>query len=248
MGIVRSEVRKLLTIRTPLVLAGAVVMISVIATLGSAGSVARGQLHTLTSLRYLTGSAAAPEFLMLVLGILIVAGEIQHRSLAGTLLATPSRRLVLVAKALVAVLAGLVLGVLSCVVTLLTLSLRVSGGGTAITDHLGAVLGVSAGVVAGSALIAVMGLGFGATVGNQLLAVGAGLAWFLVLENLLQLLLPGLARWLPEAALTALGGGNPAFGSGQELLATVPGGLVALGYALALLGLGLVTFERRDVT
>ncbi|MHB1894925.1 MAG: hypothetical protein ACYCTZ_15785 [Candidatus Dormibacteria bacterium] len=117
-----------------------------------------------------------------------------------------------------------------------------------IADHLGAVLGVLAGVVAGSALIAVMGLGLGAAVGNQLMAVGAGLAWFLVLENLLQLLLPGLARWLPEAALTALGGGNPPFGGGQELLAAVPGGLLALGYALAFLGLGLVTFERRDVT
>ncbi|MHB1527068.1 MAG: hypothetical protein ACYCZN_12470 [Candidatus Dormibacteria bacterium] len=116
----RSELRKLVTIRTPLVLAGAVVMVSVIATLGSVGSVARGQLDTLTSLRYLAGSAAAPEFLTLVLGILIVAGEIQHRSLAGTLLATPSRRLVMVAKALVAALAGLVLGVISCGVTLLT--------------------------------------------------------------------------------------------------------------------------------
>jgi ABC-2 type transport system permease protein len=89
----------------------------------------------------------------------------------------------------------------------------------------------------------VLGVGLGALVRNQVVAVAAGLVWMRVeaiIPDALQR--PGLGRWMPEGAASALTGPSAA---------TLPmwaGGLVlaAYGVALALLGTRLVV--RRDLT
>ena len=97
--------------------------------------------------------------------------------------------------------------------------------------------------MATAALHAVLGVGLGALVRNQVVAVVAGLVWMRVeaiIPDALQR--PGLGRWMPEGAASAL------TGPGASTLPMWAGGLLfaAYGVALALLGTRLVV--RRDLT
>jgi energy-coupling factor transporter ATP-binding protein EcfA2 len=198
-------------------------------------------------------SHALPELLVvaegpmvvfaLILGVLAMTGEFRHGTATPTFLVTPDRGRVVAAKVVANALAGALLAILSAAVVLaVTLPwLRVRGVHLVILDaDAGARL---LGLLATAALHAVLGVGLGALVRNQVVAVAAGLVWMRVeaiIPDALQR--PGLGRWLPEGAASAL------TGPGASTLPIWAGGLLlaAYGVALALLGTRLVV--RRDLT
>jgi ABC-2 type transport system permease protein len=262
---VRVELHKATTMRTCWVLGGSMgVYVATLAafiawsfTLGPAGatSTATPSLADPAVLRALYTSPASLGYVFpAVLGTLLITTEYRYQTLTSTFLAFSRRRLVLIAKLLVAVLVGLLVAVLALALTFPAVALVLAGSGhrTGLSDpDLGAAAGRT---VIALALWATVGLGVGALVRNQVVAVVAVITCSQLVEPLLRLGMGAwgptrsVARFLPGAASDGLCGASMyTIGASRALLAPWPSGLVLLAYALVLTGFGLVMTTRRDV-
>jgi len=115
-GLVAAEWLKLRTTRLLLGMVPAAVVLSFAAVAGvvlSADGV--GELESAELVRRLLSVTGTGAILMLVVGILIAAGEYRHGTASDTFLTTPRRHLVLTAKLVVGSAVGLAAGVLSSV-------------------------------------------------------------------------------------------------------------------------------------
>ena len=246
--LVHAELLKLRTTRTTIVLlalaaAGTAALVAVVLLLaGRPGQPALGA----DALRQLVLVPAQPLTLAaLVLGILGMAGELRHGTATSTFLVTPARGRVVAAKLAAAAIVGLAMAWLSSAAVLAVGLpwLRAKGIQVAVADPgLAARVAGLAGTVA---LFAVLGVGLAALLRNQVAAVIVGLLWWTqMIEQLLVGVLrqPGLERWLPMGAASALtrpGGGTLPMWAGALVLG-------AYGLVLALAGGRLVV--RRDLT
>jgi ABC-2 type transport system permease protein len=246
--LIEAELRKLWTTRTARVLlaltaAGtAALAVLVLALAGRPGQPALGD----DALGQLVLAPRGPLTLAaLLLGVLGTAGEFRHGTATSTFLVTPVRGRVVAAKLAAAAVAGLAIALVAAAVVL-TIALPwlpAKGVDASLADPgLGARL---AGLAAAVALSAVLGTGLAAVLRNQYAAVIAGLLWWQGgLEDLVVGLLgrPGLGRWLPEGAASAL------TAPGDGTLAMWAGGLVFAAYGLVLALLGARLVIRRDLT
>jgi len=246
--LVHSELLKLRTTRTARVLltlaaAGTAALIAIVLLLaGQPGQPALGP----DALRQLVLVPAQPLTLAaLVLGVLGMAGEFRHGTATSTFLVTPTRGRVVAAKLAAAAVTGLAMSLASSAAVLAVGLpwLRAKGIEVAVADP--GVAARVAGLAAAVALYAVLGTGLGALLRNQVAAVVVGLLWWSQgVERVLTGILhqPGLERWLPmgaASALTAPGDGTLPMWAGALVFA-------AYGLGLALLGGRLVA--RRDLT
>ena len=246
--LVHSELLKLRTTRTARVLltlaaAGTAALVAFVLLLaGRPGQPALGP----DALRLLVLVPAQPLTLAaLVLGVLGMAGELRHGTATSTFLVTPKRGRVVAAKLAAAAVTGLAMAAASSAAVLAVGLpwLRAKGIEVAIADA--GVAARVAGLAVAVALYAVLGTGLGALLRNQVAAVVVGLLWWSQgVERVLTGILhqPGLERWLPlgaASALTAPGDGTLPMWAGALVFA-------AYGLGLALLGSRLVA--RRDLT
>lgn len=246
--LVHSELLKLRTTRTARVLltlaaAGTAALVAIVLLLaGQPGQPALGP----DALRQLVLVPAQPLTLAaLVLGVLGMAGELRHGTATSTFLVTPRRGRVVAAKLAAAAVTGLAMSLASSAAVLAVGLpwLRAKGIEVAFADP--GVAARVAGLAVAVALYAVLGTGLGALLRNQVAAVVVGLLWWSQgVEQVLTGILhqPGLERWLPmgaASALTAPGDGTLPMWAGALVFA-------AYGLGLALLGGRLVA--RRDLT
>ena len=246
--LVHSELLKLRTTRTARVLltlaaAGTAALVAIVLLLaGRPGQPALGP----DALRLLVLVPAQPLTLAaLVLGVLGMAGELRHGTATSTFLVTPKRGRVVAAKLAAAAVTGLAMAAASSAAVLAVGLpwLRAKWIDVAIADA--GVAARVAGLAVAVALYAVLGTGLGALLRNQVAAVVVGLLWWSQgVERVLTGILhqPGLERWLPlgaASALTAPGDGTLPMWAGALVFA-------AYGLGLALLGSRLVA--RRDLT
>ena len=246
--LVRAELLKLRTTRTirallALTAAGTAALVGLVLLLaGRPGQPALGA----DALRQLVGVPAKPLTLAaLLLGVLAMAAELRHGTATWTFLATPVRGRVVAAKLAAAALCGLAMAVVAAVVVLAVGLpwLHAKGVSVAVADA--GLWARVAGLAAAVALDAVLGVGLAAVVRNQVAAVVVGLLWWSQgIERVLVGLLhqPGLERWLPLGAASAL------TAPGHGTLPTWAGGLVFAAYGLALAALGGRLVVRRDLT
>lgn len=246
--LVHSELLKLRTTRTARVLltlaaAGTAALVAIVLLLaGQPGQPALGP----DALRQLVLVPAQPLTLAaIVLGVLGMAGELRHGTATSTFLVTPRRGRVVAAKLAAAAVTGLAMSLASSAAVLAVGLpwLRAKGIEVAVADP--GVAARVAGLAVAVALYAVLGTGLGALLRNQVAAVVVGLLWWSQgVERVLTGILhqPGLERWLPmgaASALTAPGDGRLPMWAGALVFA-------AYGLGLALLGGRLVA--RRDLT
>jgi hypothetical protein len=246
--LVHSELLKLRTTRTARVLltlaaAGTAALVAIVLLLaGRPGQPALGP----DALRLLVLVPAQPLTLAaLVLGVLGMAGELRHGTATSTFLVTPKRGRVVAAKLAAAAVTGLAMAAASSAAVLAVGLpwLRAKGIEVAIADP-----GVAtrvAGLAVAVALYAVLGTGLGALLRNQVAAVVVGLLWWTQgVERVLTGILhqPGLERWLPKGAASAL------TAPGDGTLPMWAGALVFAAYGLGLALLGGRLVARRDLT
>lgn len=170
-----------------------------------------------------------------------VTSEDRYKTVSTTLLVTPRRDQVVIAKMAAAALAGIVLALvglaMSLIVAVPTGALAEAGGNAAV----GA---TAAGVLITIPLYALLGAAFATIVTNQTVAVATGLLWFLVGETLLGSFgLRFLQRWTP-------GGATAAIAQSPALTNPLPpwvGVALLVAYAVAFAGAGTVRMVRRDV-
>lgn len=213
---------------------------------------------TVTDLRNLVGAGyQAGVVLAPVLGVMCITTEYRQKVLTTTLLVTPRREIVLVAKILASVVWSLVLAVAGlALVAAMGIPLFVAEGG-AVGTLLRQVGPVVPGLLGAYALLAVFGMGIGTLLRNQVAAVIVTIALALLVEPIIVLLVHNLLHddlnWLPSRSTAALAGGlthgsnNNGGGIGPSLSWWL-GGISLLAWGLGTAALGYFTTFQRDVT
>jgi ABC-2 type transport system permease protein len=241
---IRTEFRKLATVRSPWLLLGAgpAIVVAGITGLVSAG----GNVHDpAVQSRAMTHVGLAAVF-TLIFGILAVAAEYRHGTITDTFLSFPGRGQVIAAKLAVYGLAGAAAGLVSSAAALAATAAWWAAKGGALQLSAAGTWRTLAGGIAANCAFALIGVGLGALVRNVAGAVALALAWIALIEGIAgQLVGAGLARWLPFSASEAL---DRAAITATRLLPQWGGGLVLLGYAAVFAAAGVLVTLRRDVT
>jgi ABC-2 type transport system permease protein len=186
----------------------------------------------------ITGTGA---LLMLIVGILISAGEYRHGTAADTFLTTPRRHRVVSAKLTVGALVGVSVGVITSIACVAAAALLYNIKGAEFPFDDAEVWLTLAGTLVYTTLFAVLGVALGTLVRNQVLAVAGALAWIGVVEHILVNLAPDIGKWLPTAAGQAIVR-TPLDG----LLSPLGGGALLVAYALATALAGIRFAATRD--
>jgi ABC-2 type transport system permease protein len=235
-GLVRAELLKISTVRTYLwvLLATSVFVIIAAASVSASG----GSISSAQDDRSVAQIAGIALVFALIAGILLMAGEGTHGTITQTLLVTPVRARVLLAKAAVAALVGIVLAL---VAEALVLAITIPGASLD-THNARSVL---VGILVGAPLVGALGVGFGAVVGAQGPAIAISLVWLLIGESIVTVLSSSAARYTPAKAFAALASGSR-HGAG-DLLGIGGGGLASALWTGIFLAAGLLTLLGRDV-
>ena len=165
----RAELLKLSTTRTARGLFAAAVAITAllaVATMLTAGDDGNAQLGSAGNLHNVIGGSGLASVMVLVLGILAMAGEFRHGTVTGTFLATPDRGRVVAAKLAAYALAGVGLALATALAGLAVALpwLAVKGAGIDLVDpEVGRAL---AGTLLAGALYGTAGVAVGAQIGR----------------------------------------------------------------------------------
>lgn len=238
-GLLRSEYRKLYTVRTTYWLLAGLVGFQLVTVLSApeSASEASDPLHRHT---FFFIGAFVGRLFVLVLAIRAITDEFRFGTIVPSLLASPDRRRLIVAKAITLGIAGLVFTAVGEAALLVAahFKLQPAGLGPALTaDAVTSLLGT---VLAG-ALWALVGVGIGALIKHQLVAVVGSIVWLVSpLEDAIRSRLPDLAEYLPGQAGIAL-----AVPPDERALWSAALRLAA--WAVAVLLAGQILMMRRDV-
>jgi ABC-type transport system involved in multi-copper enzyme maturation permease subunit len=267
--LLRSEFLKIRTTRTVywlLVLTAVLAaVITALFTLFQVISETPVPLGTIEGQRAIFGNLATQsgaQIVMLCLGVLSLGAEFRHGTITSTLLGTPRRARVVLAKLATVVLVGLVFAVVAIVVALAVylIWMRIKGETVTLTGDIGRIL-------VGNALVLVLygaiGMGVGALIRNQIVAIIVAILYAWILDGLVALAvnavkplrdagvagyLPGQAaaglQWAPEPVAQE---GVPAF-TQIHYLPQWAGGLVLVAWALVFCLLGIRLALSRDIT
>jgi ABC-2 type transport system permease protein len=186
---------------------------------------------------HLTSTGAV---LVIVLGIIISAGEYRTQTATDTFLTTPLRSRVVAAKLAIGAILGLALGALSAAVGLPVAYLLFEAEGVSFPTGSEEVWLTLGGVVLYGALFGVLGVAFGSLVRNQTVAIVSALTLVLLIEQLLAQTADSVARWFPGNA------GAAVVRTPGEFLEPGAGAGVLLAYALVIALAGTIVVVRRD--
>lgn len=176
-----------------------------------------------------------------LLGALSFTSEVRYGTIRPTLLVTPQRGRVVVAKSLANLVAGLSFGLMANAVAAVAGSLALTAWKVdVLLDGADFALLIAGGAVA-AALWAVIGVGVGALVRSQVPTVVGLLAWVLFVEGQLLGNVPTLARLAPAAAGQSVSGMNR-----DALIAPASGAVLLVLYAAVAGSAGWWTTTRRD--
>lgn len=241
-GLVSAELLKLRTTRTA---AGFLIATVLLTLLVHGVTFATTEIGDARDLEDAFNGAGIATLLLLILGIVATTGEYRHRTITGSLLATPDRRRYLAAKLIAYVVTGALLGLVATAVTMAAgfpwLAARdqptdlLSGGDYALL----ALRGMAAAGIAGA-----IGVAIGAIVRNQVAAVVGLLIYLFVVEGLVGLVSDDVVEFTLGQSQEALLGGTLS----DDGLSAGWGGLVYAGWAGLLGALGVALEQRRDVT
>jgi ABC-2 type transport system permease protein len=250
-GVLRSEARKLATVRstTWAVVAAVAFNVIIAALLGALlpGHLSAHQKATIDSVRVSLGGLHLSQIAIGLLGVLAVTSEYSSGMIRATLAAVPRRRLLLTAKALVLATAAVATGIGSCLAAYLVFQAFLPPGDamrTTLADP-----GVLRAVTGAGLYLTVLGLlGFGlGTAFRSSAGAVAVLFGTLFVPTLLVALLPSswqdtVGRYLPMNAGDTIYTVRPE----SHMLQPWTGFGVFCLYAAAALAAGFVLIGRRD--
>jgi ABC-2 type transport system permease protein len=217
-----------------------------VSALGVASAVLVGanaglDLESADRARSILNVTANGAIFVLVLGVIVSAGEYRQGTATDTFLTTPTRWRVIAAKLAVAGSAGVVFGALAAAVSLgvADLTYRLKD----LTFPLGAsdARSTLGGAVLYAGLFGAIGAATGSLLRNQVVGIVGWLVWIAVVEHIATGLVPDVGRWFPVAAGRALVGET-----GGELLSATIAAIVLGAYAAAIMGAAVVGERFRD--
>jgi ABC-2 type transport system permease protein len=210
-------------------------MAFVVTSAGTAAGVTRG---TTAATVTMLGAAGLGSLVLLLFGATAVSGEFRHGTVTATLLNTPRRRSMILAKAAAYAAVGATAGTVLVILALACAA--VTGLGVQLHSD---VVHAAVATVLGAVLLTLLGVGIGLLARNQTVALLVPVVWLLLIEPMtrsfgLRLLTP----WLPGALPGEIGPVGAA-APPSPLLAAV----VLAGYVLAIGLLGARRLERADI-
>jgi ABC-type transport system involved in multi-copper enzyme maturation permease subunit len=238
----RSELLKLRTTRTTVLLLLGAVGLTLFATCVEGISPATGKLAHEQTQREMLSAVTSGVLFATFAGLLAVTSEFRYGTIRPTLLIEPRRNVVLSAKLCAAALAGFVIAAVTAAVAF--------GGGLVLLAVRGVDYTVSAphtlelvlGSVAAATLSAVIGAMVGTLIRNQSSAILALVVYAFVVDAVLFAAVPSAGRFLPGKAGDALLG-RPV----DHLLAPGAGAVVLALWAAAFVTAAVLRFARSDV-
>jgi ABC-2 type transport system permease protein len=245
--LIRTEVLKLRTVRSPWLLLAAsplLVLAGISGLVISGGNNLRDPATQAMALAHV----GLTSLFTLAFGILAVAGEYRHKTITDTYLSTPARGRVIAAKLVVYAAFGALSGVLSTLAGLGVTAAWWSDKGASFDWGNAGMWTTIGGGIAWNAAFAAIGVGVGALIRSLVGAIAVALAWIALVEGIVGQLVGGFARWLPFDAGQALGAAARPMVSGDHLLPRWGGGGVLAAYTLAFAVLAVATSMRRDVS
>ncbi|WP_243774548.1 ABC transporter permease [Actinomadura barringtoniae] len=235
-----NEYLKLRTVRGPWLLfaAGPVLVVIGIAGLVTGGA----DVDDPATASKAAAHVGLMSLIMLIFGVLAVAGEHRHRTITDTYLSEPRRGRVIVAKLSVYAGAGVIFGVLLAATALVAsaVAFSIAGGSLDLSD--GDLWRTLAGGVVWNAAFTGIGVAVGALIRSPAGAIATALAWIALVEGLVGQLIGDLGRWLPFSSGRAAG-----LLPGSELSQST-GMVVLLCYVAAFAIVAVTVTARRDVT
>jgi ABC-2 type transport system permease protein len=243
-AVVQAELLGFHTVRSRRALAaGAVLLTCVLAItpVVDSGKAGHPSVGTSGAMLAVLSAVGAGRFVVLLLGVLTVTGEFRHGTVTATFLQTPRRVQVLVSKAAVTVLIGIVLAAVDSAVVL---AIGLSTGAVQPSLLNGDIALRVLGLLLAYPAYGLLGIGIGALVLYQPAAVLLPLAWVLYLENLVVRLVPRpFQPWSLGNVTSALANA----GDVRDVLPVLGGGTVLLTYAVLFLCLGIARVVDRDI-
>lgn len=245
---VRAEALKIRTTRTTLALllvASGLVLLFTLVTVGFSGADNAAGMPALSSedgQRTLLSTGAVAGLFAVIVGALVVTTEYRHGTIGWSAMTTPDPARLVMAKATVALVTGIVFGVAGAAVALASgLAGLGAIGEPLLLDH--AILrSLALGAVAYAAIGGALGVAVGALVRNQVGAIVIVLVTLQVADPLLAAAVPAIARFGPGGAARALTG-TP----GDQLLAPAVAGALLAVYAVFLLAAAITVARARDI-
>jgi ABC-2 type transport system permease protein len=186
---------------------------------------------------HLTSTGAV---LVIVLGIVISAGEYRTQTATDTFLTTPRRSRVVAAKLATGAVLGLALGALGAALGLPVAYLWFEAEGAAFPAGDAEVWLTLGGVLLYASLFTTAGVAFGGLVRNQVVAIVSALTFVLLVEQLLTQSGVSIAEWFPGNA------GAAVVRTPGDFLDPGTGAALLLGYALVIAAAGAIVVARRD--
>ena len=203
-----------------------------------------------------TMPGAIVGLLMLVVGVLGMAGEFRHGTITYTFLAAPHRERVVLLKLGVYFVVGVVAAVAALLLTQLLLMVILPLRGLDILWPHGDIWSYYGKLLLTTGLFAAFGVALGALLRSQVLAVALTLSWMVLEVTIIPplLLLAGLdqvQQWLPLNIFFQATGMAEAMGgeeAGQLVMSAGKAMLVGVGYIAVVAVVSVFTTMRRDVT
>jgi ABC-2 type transport system permease protein len=243
--LIRAELMKLRTLRSFWwTVAATLAFVPASIAMAMHGGSGSPGIQTTEGFRNVIAAASSGGVLMLIIGILMMAGEFRHNTITPSLLITPDRRRLVAAKLAASGTVGVAVGIAASLVTLAVALPWLAQRNVDLGAHGTDIVVVLAGGIAATALGALMGVGLGALMTNQTFAVTATLVWVFVVESLLGNFASGIGRFFPGGAASAMSSVAPPSG---EALPFWIAGLLFAGYALVAAQAGSRLVVRRDI-
>jgi hypothetical protein len=242
-----AEVLKLRTIRSGYWLAGSMAALVVLPLISVLASESPDVLAGLGEQRSLLRIAGIADVFALLLGIVLIGGELSHGTITQTFLVEPVRERVLAAKAVLGAIVGGAFAAAALALVILIATPWLAGDDTDLMLGDPELRRVLVGILVAGVLAGALGVGWGALFRRQGSAIGAVLVWLLIGENVLGIAIGDARKYGPGSAFAAAASGNRTANDTDALLAMWPGTLLALAYAVAFVAAGMVAISRRDV-
>ena len=242
---IRSEWIKLRTARSNLVLIVLSAAVPIAFTILITATVRSSDVDEQDRFSLLLAGAMVGHLLIGVLGVLVIGQEFRHTTIRVTFTAEPRRARVMMAKALVVVVTGLVVGVVATVFSYAIGNAIMTSRGADVTLPGSTQARAIIGSIVLFALYGLVGLGVGSIIRATAGAITLVVVWPLIVESIINSILPKIGKWLPFNAGSQLVSTDATINR-SEALTPRAGGLVFLIFALVLLAVGTALVSRRD--
>jgi ABC-2 type transport system permease protein len=201
----------------------------------------------------LLGIGVLSVLIALILGLIVSTGEYRHGTITPTLLSTPSRPLVVISKAIAAVLLGVTLVAFAEVLVIAEMAALLPLRGIDFVLDGGDAARLVLRILAASAIWAAVGSGLGLAFKNQIGTFVGCFAWLFVAEGLVQAILSShwidshAGRFLPLSSTGSILNDNAT--NAKDDMLSQWGGVTALScWMLLATFVALVLLSRRDVS